>query len=162
MRATVSTAPNPKKTKARRSCRRLIGFGTDKLNKHPTEYAVGCLFLTFREAEYIVPRKARVYRFVCQANNISYRRQPIYHATSADGATPRTNRIIHLNFAYVLNLSGLRPLRRSRDMPSARYILRTRYILRIRYVPQAERVFYQKKFRPKAEFFIIYYLFLRS
>ena len=44
-------------------------------------------------------------------------------------------------------------------MPSARYILRTRYILRIRYVPQAERVFYQKKFRPKAEFslFITYF-----
>lgn len=38
------TAPNPKKTKARRSCRRLIGFGSDKLNKHPTDYAVGCLF----------------------------------------------------------------------------------------------------------------------
>ena len=44
-------------------------------------------------------------------------------------------------------------------MPSARYILRTRYILRIRYVPQAERVFYQKKSARRRNFslFITYF-----
>jgi len=44
---------------------------------------------TFRNAEHIVPRPARYIVLFAKANNISYRRQPIYLAPSADGASQK-------------------------------------------------------------------------
>ena len=69
--ATVSTAPNPKKTKVRRSYRSSIGFGADKLTHTRPITRSGVCFYNYLETEKCQKQSALLFYYPATADKRS-------------------------------------------------------------------------------------------